>query len=668
MRNDIYRHSSFLEGPLNQHSDHDYRPDIDGLRAISVISVVIFHAYQRFLTGGYAGVDVFFVISGYLITGIIVRESRTGSFNIRRFYGRRILRIFPALGLVLTACLIIGWLILQAHDYQQLGEHTVASVLFVSNIVALLESGYFAPSAASNPLLHLWSLGVEEQFYLVWPGLLLLFLRNHSAIALMAVCFVVSLVLSIFTANHAAYFFSPINRFWELLAGGALALHEVRRTPVASHFQKLANSASIVGLFLITIAVLSLHPNDPYPGWRAMMPVAGALLLVGAGPGALVNRKILSARPMVWIGLISYPLYLWHWPLLSFSYFQFGVWPGFWLASMLMLAAVVLAQTTYWLVERPLRHGYRNRRPVVAAALLAALGLIGSVGAILDVDCGVPDRFPPSVSALQEVGNPYIYFDLGDEIRYEICHNIPADQLIAHIPNQCIEASRPLFLLWGDSYSGTLYPGLKALQKKKHFGIAQFTTGNAPPFFASDKYADNGLTLDVVNDRVLTAIKRLQPDVIIITFMAGGMNGIFPPATAFSQLMASIRKAQTLSPRTKFVVIGPYPEWNNTLIANLIDVMLRHDHPKTLPFYMATGLSKTPFEFDNYFGRAFAKTGVKYISSLKTLCNQQGCLVRTGRKISDLTAVDFGHLTTAGSIYFVSKISNDIPFLNGKEN
>lgn len=664
----IYRQSVVVEGRINQHSDHDYRPDIDGLRAISIISVVIFHAYQRVFTGGYAGVDIFFVISGYLITGIIFREIKTGSFNILHFYTRRILRIFPALGLVLSACLMTGWFVLQAHDYQQLSEHTVGSVLFVSNIVALLESGYFTASAASNPLLHLWSLGVEEQFYLVWPGLLVLFLRSRSAMALIIVCFFMSLSVSILSATHAAYFFSPLNRFWELLAGGALALHEARRTPVASPSQKLANSASIIGLCLIALAVSGLHPNEPYPGWRAMVPVAGAILLIGAGPDGLVNRKILSARPMVWIGLISYPLYLWHWPLLSFSYLQFGVWPGFCFASLLMAGAVVLARTTYWVVERPLRHTSRNRRPVVAVALVASLGLIGTLGAILDAESGVPERFPPSIDALQKIGDPYTYFDLGDEIRDQICHNVPADQLITHIPNQCIEASRPLVLLWGDSYAGTLYPGLRALQQRTHFGIAQFTAGNAPPFFATDKYAANGLALDVVNNQVLAAIKKLQPDVIIITFMTGGMNGIAAPPVAFSQLMASIGKAQTLSPRTKFVVIGPYPEWHNTLAADLIDVMLSHDHPKTLPVYMTTGLAKSPFDFDTYFRSAFKKTGVIYISSVQTLCNPSGCLVRTGRKMSDLTAVDFGHLTTAGSIYFVSKISDYIPVLNGKEN
>jgi peptidoglycan/LPS O-acetylase OafA/YrhL len=630
--------------------------------------VVIFHAYQRFLTGGYAGVDIFFVISGYLITGIILREVRTSSFNVRRFYARRILRIFPALALMLPACLVTGWLILQAQDYQQLGEHTVASVLFVSNIAAFLESGYFASAAAANPLLHLWSLGVEEQFYLVWPGLLVLFLRSRLPAALMAVCFVASLAVCILSASNAAYFFSPLNRFWELLAGGALALHEARRGLDAGPSRKLADAASVLGLCLIVLAIFGLHANDPYPGWRAIVPVMGAVLLIAAGQGGLINRTFLSARPMVWIGLISYPLYIWHWPLLSFSYLQSGVWPGFWLASALVAGAVVLAVLTYWLVERPLRHAPRRRRPMAVAALVAALGLIGGFSAVLDAEGGVPQRFPPSVMALQEIGNPYQYFNLPQELRYPPCHNVPANRLTAHIPNQCIETSRPLVLLWGDSFSANLYPGLQTLQGKLHFGIAQLTSGNAPPFFTTDRYAANGLRLDVLNNQVLTAIKRLQPDVIIMAFMVDGMNAIAAPPEAFSQLMVSIGKARSVSPHTKFVVIGPYPEWGHTLTADLIDVMLSPDHPKKLPMYISTGLSKTPFEFDDYFRAAFAKTGVIYISSLQNLCNRRGCLARTGPELSDLTAVDFGHLTSAGSNYLVSKIAGDVPILDGKGN
>lgn len=367
---------------LPHHLPHpQYRPDIDGLRAVAVLSVVFFHAFPEVLKGGFIGVDIFFVISGYLISSILFGSLKRGTFSFREFYTRRILRIFPALVVVLAVCWFIGWLALLPDEFRQLGKHMAGGAGFVSNLLFWQEAGYFDTSAETKPLLHLWSLGVEEQFYIIWPCLLLLAWKRRIDALKMAVCIIAgSFAVNVYTVQTDAVqaFYSPLSRFWELVAGGSLAylkqhmipvgqrvglglsslfgLFTARRPPVVSPIL-LHNCLAVLGLLLISGAAIFIDRKMLFPGFWAILPTLGACLIIAAGPLALVNRLLLSSRPMVAVGLISYPLYLWHWPLLSFAAIMETGTPAYGVRITAVVLAVVLAWLTYACIERPIRFG-----------------------------------------------------------------------------------------------------------------------------------------------------------------------------------------------------------------------------------------------------------------------------------------------------------------------
>ena len=305
-----------------------YRPDIDGLRAIAVLSVVAFHAFPHWASGGFTGVDVFFVISGFLISSIILEGLDTGTFTFVEFYARRIKRIFPALILVLAASFAAGWFVLLADELRQLSKHIVAGVAFLSNVALWREAGYFDASAATKPLQHLWSLGIEEQFYLFWPALLW-FTRNgrFNRPTLMMLVTVASFVLNIWETSRdaVAAFYAPYTRLWELSCGSLLAWALIHRPPaLVSVLGKLnervrVNIAACAGVALLAAGIFSIRETHFFPGFWALIPVGGAVLVMAAGPTAWLNRVVLAPPVVVWFGLISYPLYLWHCPLLAFA-------------------------------------------------------------------------------------------------------------------------------------------------------------------------------------------------------------------------------------------------------------------------------------------------------------------------------------------------------------
>jgi peptidoglycan/LPS O-acetylase OafA/YrhL len=366
-----------------------YRSDIDGLRAVAIVSVLFFHAFPRLFPGGFIGVDVFFVISGFLITGNIYRGIESGSFTISGFYLRRVRRIFPALLLLLACCLIAGWVLLTPGEFKQLGKHTAAAAGFASNFFYWAESGYFDSAASSKPLLHLWSLGIEEQFYLLWPLCIVISQRKGKtrefAIAVICISFL-GCVLTTAPLSSGA-FYSPATRMWQLALGGVLALAGGKRKKgadgaVAADWTSgqswLPELGSLGGLALIAAAVLAFDATTPYPGWKALLPTLGAALVIAAGRSAFLNRCLLSHPLMVFVGLISYPLYLWHWPLFSFAHILGLGIVSTKLTIGLLLASVVLATGTYLLLEQPLHRILLTWR--LGGGLVVIMACIGLAG------------------------------------------------------------------------------------------------------------------------------------------------------------------------------------------------------------------------------------------------------------------------------------------------
>ncbi|HXA65842.1 MAG TPA: acyltransferase family protein [Bryobacteraceae bacterium] len=389
------------DAPSKKGAGSEYRADIDGMRAVAVLLVIVFHAFPSHLKGGFVGVDIFFVISGFLISGILLKELRRGTIHFTNFYARRVRRIFPALITVLGLLLVLGCFVLIPEELKQFGKHVAVASVFGSNFLLWSEVGYFDNLADTKPLLHLWSLGIEEQFYLVYP--LLLWLAWKARVNLfvaMTVVFSISFAwnLSRFGASDGYQFYSPQTRFWELMVGSMIAFAVVTRPPILKEMRLWSmarigrlcslptvrvesiarHSLAGVGLGLIVLGALSISPNDSYPGVLALLPTLGAALLIATGPDTLVGRRILSHPIIVWFGIISFPLYLWHWPLLSFQRLLNGETPSAILRLGVVLLSVLLAWITTKLIESPLRFGRYQVAKV--SVLLGAIVVIGSAG------------------------------------------------------------------------------------------------------------------------------------------------------------------------------------------------------------------------------------------------------------------------------------------------
>ena len=399
--------------PVSALTHPKYRPDIDGLRAIAVLSVVIYHAFPDTLKAGFIGVDIFFVISGYLISSIIFENIDRGSFSFGQFYGRRIKRIFPALTLVLLSCLVFGWFGLLGDEFKQLGKHTAAGAGFVSNFFLWQEVGYFNNAAETKPLLHLWSLAIEEQFYIFWPLLVwvswrrkTLFLVLFSALLLGSFAYNVSLV----RLDPTATFYSPATRTWELLTGVLLAyystqskLNTATASPVWHSHQAARQLASTLGVLLLAFGLYKIDRGRPFPGTWALFPVLGSFLLIFAGPAAWFNRLVLANRLLVWVGLISFPLYMWHWPMLSFMRVVESETPRLGYRVLAVGLSVLLAWMTYYFVEKPIRaNGNSAAKIAVLSACVAALGLAGF---IIFQNNGVPARAAAQINGVNSWDN-----------------------------------------------------------------------------------------------------------------------------------------------------------------------------------------------------------------------------------------------------------------------
>jgi peptidoglycan/LPS O-acetylase OafA/YrhL len=366
-----------------QNPKFPYRPDIDGLRALAIVLVLVVHAFPSWLSGGFIGVDVFFVISGFLIGSILLTEMKLGHFSFLGFYVRRVNRIFPALIVVLIACLAFGWFSLFPVEFKSLGRSTAAGAGFLANINQYTEVGYWDVAGKLKPLLHLWSLGVEEQFYFAFPFLLwCIYKARLHLVGVLLLCVLASgwLTKSSMNSDQAAAFYLPLHRAWELLVGALLAAHSMAHP--GRHLRppsSIDHLIALLGLTMILIASFFLDKTIHFPGKWSLLPVGGAVLLIAAGPKAWINRLVFSHPVAIYIGLISFPLYLWHWPLISFAHIVDSGSP---ITSTLVAAiglSILLAIATYHLLEKPLRQTplAPGLRALGLSLLLATVGVAG---------------------------------------------------------------------------------------------------------------------------------------------------------------------------------------------------------------------------------------------------------------------------------------------------
>lgn len=379
-----------------------YRSDIDGLRALAVLAVVAYHAFPNIIRGGFIGVDVFFVISGFLITSILIKDlKKNNTFNFFEFYSRRIKRIFPCLIIVMIFVYVSGWFLFSSSEFMQLGMHIFSGAVFISNFTLWNEVGYFSVDADTKPLLHLWSLSIEEQFYVLWPLLLFASFKLRITIFFTIAIAIISLLLNFYLVkiDSVNAFYSPFTRIWELLFGSILALIKIYQTSstknnlinfdhlfsnLTSSFKyvsaKKSNGVSVFGCFLLAMGFLIIDNQTPFPGYWALFPTIGTALIILAGTDAWINHKILSNPILVKIGIISYPLYLWHWPLLSIAKIvNSGVVPEKITRIFIILASILLAWITYYFIERPIRRKENKIKKIliILSVLMITIGFLG---------------------------------------------------------------------------------------------------------------------------------------------------------------------------------------------------------------------------------------------------------------------------------------------------
>jgi peptidoglycan/LPS O-acetylase OafA/YrhL len=615
-----------------------YRPDIDGLRALAVIAVVAFHGFPEYVTGGFVGVDVFFVISGFLISGIILDEARLGVFSLRNFYARRIRRIFPALLLVLVVSLVAGWWLFLPADMVRLGKQLTASAAFLSNFYLWFQSGYFSPDARTFPLLHLWSLGVEEQFYIAWP-LIIIGLRRKPNWIIFAIVLIAVLSFSLnvaFIDNHEADFYSPLTRAWELMLGASLAWLR-RRDGMVWPTSRSADIATIAGLMFIVASALLFDQQSPYPGWLALIPTIGASLIIWSAAHSRVASSTLSTRALVFVGLISYPLYLWHWPLLVFSAaFKFAPLTPLEVGLVVALS-FILAWLTYELVEKKFRAGRMNKAKMATlgmgmiAVAVAGFAIIGAQG--------FEARFPKELIEIAEVRGYPSSWRVGE------CLIDPKTRTT--FAKTCMEETRPLVFVWGDSTATALMPGLRQLQNERNFGLAQFTSNSCGAWLSVD--VPGNPNCRSMNDEVLGIVSRARPDVVVLH-----ARGSTRPED-IAGLKKTILALRALSiPRT--IVLGPVPVWKRGLPSEMLKYFTMHH--ALIPERFSQRVYRS--WDDAQMRPALIEVGAEYISAWDAMCDKEGCLTRLGERPEDIVASDQHHLTERGSKFLIESIKNEI--------
>jgi peptidoglycan/LPS O-acetylase OafA/YrhL len=611
-----------------------YRPDIDGLRAVAVVPVILFHFGLPHLGGGYVGVDIFFVISGFLITSLIAPEIQTAQFSIFKFYERRIRRIFPAL-FVVTACTIpFAVTLLLPTALRHYGESLVAMTLFASNFVFWHEAGYFDASSYSKPLLHTWSLAVEEQFYIFFPLLLLLLWRltgkrQGRTVAVLAGLGVLSFFMSLWLTNAdpAAAFYGPHARAWELLTGCLLAL--IARPDLGPW---ISNLFCTIGLGLIFYTVFSFTSATSFPGWNAVFPVLGAALIVRFGDHSnFLAGPLLRSKPMIFVGKISYSAYLWHWPIIVFStyYLERNLTP--WEMAAASAATFLLSVISWHWIEQPARRVRIARRKIFAAAA-AAIVLMFPLGLAAHTTRGFPGRYKinPEPLGVEAYG-------------VDVCHmwRKPAsawNEAACTFPPS--HGPAPRVFLWGDSFAAHYFPGLRSLQRSLPFTLIHASMSSCQPLPADAGRGPGTEQCQIFNRRIFALILREKPNLVI--FSGRWDAGLSP----YDLRLASSALSRLKAARIPVIVMGETPVFATPV-------------PQTFVMNTLRGISDTQYKPENAFHTDTAlrkisnDNGAVFFSARPLLCQDSRCKISDGQFLY----WDEAHFSAHGSAVVIQDLA-----------
>ena len=613
----------------------NYRPDIDGLRALAVLPVVLGHASVRGFSGGFVGVDIFFVISGYLITGILVRDLAAGRYSIAEFYRRRILRIFPVLFAVLATSTLVAIGYLLPTELVRYAGSLGATTLFSSNILFYSESGYFDAASNTKPLLHTWSLAVEEQFYILWPLLLAwigasrMTLLRLTVAAICMASFVASILF--LNINPSATFYLLPTRACELALGAMLALtgNPIRNRWVNDLLGALGLAAILTSIWLYDEMML-------FPGAAAALPCGGALLLLMTGASGGWVSRLFSLSPAVFVGKISYSLYMWHWPVIVFAkiaFLQNGLTPQMQVIE--IGVSFLLAVLSWKFIERPFRTNVAHwrTRDVFKGALMAMALMIGTAGALLALR-GMPDRYSEEQQAVAN----YLSMDVELAYRRGTCFRAGPQ---GEIDPSCItpKTRKPVVLLLGDSHAAHLWPGFA--QNPGQYEVLQATVAGCRPLIHPDP---STRCRRLFNDMLLKWAPEHRPAVILL-------SAKWRP-NDLELLEKTLDKMA--SRNLNIVLIGPIPQYTAALPRLLAVALGRGDRD-----LLRRSLRTQQFTMDRQLREMAERRGIIYVSLIDLLCRGQTC--KTLAKPPIPMQFDHGHLTEEGSELVVRNI---LPYID----
>ncbi|NIJ08072.1 peptidoglycan/LPS O-acetylase OafA/YrhL [Sphingomonas vulcanisoli] len=619
---------------------HNFRSDIEGLRALAVLPVVLFHAGVPGIGGGYVGVDIFFVISGFLITGIIARQIADGRFSILDFYERRVRRIMPALFVVMAFVLAGTWILYLPSSYRQVPRSIVATLFFSSNILFWAEAGYFAAAALVKPMLHTWSLAVEEQFYLFFPLLLVLIkpLGPRARTATIAGIAIVSFALSVWLVRARpdfAFYLLP-TRAWELMAGSLLAVGAIP----AVRAQAVREALAAIGLALIGWAIFSFDSDTVFPGPNALFPVIGAALLIHVAPGTRVGW-LLGRRPVTWIGALSYSLYLWHWPLIVFAEYATDAPLHGWDTVAVVVIAVVAAWLSLHFIEAPFRDRARiGRSRLFASAGLVSLVMIAAAG-VAQIGNGWPHRFPAEVVRLDAAEHA------SSPMRLK-CHQ--TGDSATRDAKPCLLGApgvAPTMMLWGDSHGVEMSYALGERLAPRGEALAEQTLSSCAPVLGVPIKAQASCVAH--NDRVL-AYLRATPSirtVVLAGFWADQVNARTPGlAAGLERTLAAIRAMGR-----SVILIGPVPP-NPFAVPQHLAYLAEHGR-----LAEARGISVGELQAETAYLQPtidrLARDGVRVVLPQSVLCPDSVCRIYTD---SQPLYFDHHHLSVYGAEMVAKKV------------
>ncbi len=641
-----------------------YRADIDAMRGIAVLLVVLYHAFPSLVPSGFLGVDVFFVISGYLITTIILFDIQSNKFSLSHFFAKRIRRLFPALILILSFVLVFGYFVLFSDEYRQLGRHVASSVIFWQNFFLMGEVGYFDVESHYKPLLHLWSLSVEEQFYLFWPLLILLLIKFDLSL-IKVIIFFVLLSLSLNVYFYSSYleevYFHTFTRVWQLGSGALLAVYTLKNRDI-----KVRKEFSLVGLVVIILVCLFAETSQWY--WAVIVTLS-SLVMIAA------NKQYQSFNLLAKVGLISYPLYLWHWVLISFLFIYLGREPEIKALLFVIAVAFLFSFLTYRYIEK-IRY-VSSSTPYLIIALI----LLGFVGLFIDNNKGLPDR--KTIAYEQKQSQQFVREPATDEtcIKYAV-ELLGKKNVFDYCRVAGLNATKIVVII-GDSHAHVLFPGLANEAKNYGYGVILLANSSCPTLigFQEGKNEKSVVQCQIKINQILSIIskdKRIDK-VIMATrgpvYINGEVEGRFTPESV-AQSLERENKRQFYSLSYQDYFKG---------FRKTVDVVLANSHINNMYYllenpeldFLPKETIQRPYDIfnlslnKNFMGRdlylqrmSIYRKGIESVSRAKltvldpieALCNEAKCFSYKG----DYLYTDDDHFSVYGSKYIINYFKKTI--------